>query len=233
MKPGALLKTKIGPDKNRDEFFFLYDSAGGKKIGSAKEATQLGTYDRTEYNLFTAYAYVKLTTPLAGGYRYAYIRENAVYEYTAKKTAYYVNSSTQRLNVRSTASTASTKNIIGTLNKGQLVGTTDGTNSNGFLQFTLATGGPGWVSKNYITTTKPAGTAAPAPDPTDTAASTPVSDPAQASTGERATTSVENRFGTGSLNTIFWVGVSLVAIAVGITLAKLYEKRKKAKRSTK
>ncbi|GAB3761370.1 SH3 domain-containing protein [Spirosoma pomorum] len=231
MKSGATLKTKIGPDKNRDEFFFLYDKPGGKKIGAAKEGTILGTYDRSESRLLTSYAYVKLATPLTGGYRYAYIRENAVYEYSAKKTAYYVNKSTQLLNIRSTPTTASSKNVVGTLKTGDLVGTTDGTTENGFLQFALAKGGTGWVSKNYITTTKPADATAPADDTTDTTESTPVSDPAQAGTVEQSTTAAENRFGTGALNILLWVGIGLIAVAVGITLAKVYGKRNPKKRT--
>jgi uncharacterized protein YgiM (DUF1202 family) len=231
MIAGAQLKTKTGLDKNRDEFFFLYDKAGGKKIGSAKEATILGTYERTENSLFTPYAYVKLATPLAGGYRYAYIRQNAVYEHTVKKVAFYVNSSTKKLNIRSTPATASSKNVIGTLTTGQLVGKTDGTLENGFLQFDLAKGGTGWVSKNYLTTTKPAGATAPADDQTDTGKSTPISDPADATTGSQVTTTLENRFGSGSLNVLFWVGIGLLAVAVGVGLAKYYEKSNKAKRT--
>jgi hypothetical protein len=224
MKTGAQLKTKIGLDKNRDEFYFLYDSAGGKQIGSIKEGTLIGTYDRTDEYLLTKYAYVKLATPLAGGYRYAFIRESAVYEYSPKTTTYYVNSKTTKLNVRSSASAASTKNVTGALSRNELIGTSDGTTSNGFLFFDLAKGGTGWVSKNYITTTTPAGVT-----PTPSTEPDPISDPAKQPTTGKVGTWLENLFGSGAVSTLIWVGVGLVAIAIGISLVRLYGKRRPTK----
>lgn len=235
MKYGAKLKTKTGPDKNRDEFFYIYDKPGGTKIGSVKEGSVIGTYERTESKLLTDYAYVKLTTPVtyAGSkYNYVYIRESAVYEYAPKLTTYYVKPTTTSVNVRSSPTTASSKNVIGSLKANAVVGTTDGTTQNGFFQFTLAKGGTGWVSRNYITSVAPAGAPTPTtPTPTtsgDTASEPDVvTDPATDSASEQAKTAVENTVGTGWLNILKWVGISLVALALGIAVAKLYEKRAK------
>lgn len=229
MKQGTQLKTKTGPDKNRDEYFFLYDKPGGTKIGSVKEGVLIGTYDRTDYALLTAYAYVKLLTTVKGA-RYAYIRESAVYAYTPKQTPYYVVGSTS-VNVRSSATASSSKNIVGVLTKNSLVGTSDGTRQNGFLFFTLAKGGTGWVSANYLTTKVPAGVKAPTTpsEPADsTQPDTPVNDPADQSGSETVVTATENRFGTAALSSLKWVGIGLIAVALGLALAKFYEKRRKS-----
>lgn len=235
MKQGTQLKTKTGPDKNRDEFYFLYDKPGGTKIGSAKEATLLGTYDRTEYALLTAYSYVKLTTPVKG-YRYAYIRESAVFPFTPVQTPYYVVGSTS-VNVRSSATASSSKNIVAVLTKNSLVGTSDGTRSNGFLFFTLAKGGTGWVSANYLTTTVPKGSkpvvvVSNPQDGTGDGNPAPVNDPNDQSGTEVIVTSMENRFGTASLSTLKWLGLGLIAVALGLALAKYYEKRKRMAKRT-
>ncbi|MVM34985.1 hypothetical protein GO755_33465 [Spirosoma sp. HMF4905] len=214
MKIGASLKTKAGPDKNVDEFFFLYTKPGGTKIGSVKESTVIGIYERTESYLLTDYAYVKLATPLTYNsvrYQYAYIRQEVVYEYLANSATYYVIPGPNSVNVRSTATSASSKNILLVLKPNALIGTTDGTTSNGFTLFSLASGGMGWVSRNYITSKVPAG-ALPTPDGTG-----PEPEPSVGTT-------LENTVGTGLLGTLKWVGIGLVAVIVGLVIAKLYQR---------
>lgn len=215
MKIGAQLKTKAGPDKNKDEFFFIYAKPGGTKIGSVKESTLIGTYERTESYLLTDYAYVKLATPLTYNsvrYQYAYIRLEVVYEYIDSLATYYVKPGSNSVNVRSSATSASSKNILLILKPNALIGTTDGTTSNGFTLFTLASGGMGWVSRNYITATVPAGVTPPTTDPGPMIP--------DYSTG----TVVENAVGTGWLSTIKWIGLGVLALAVGIVIAKLYQR---------
>ncbi|GAB3568864.1 hypothetical protein GCM10027578_22230 [Spirosoma luteolum] len=230
MIQGAKLKTKTGPDNNRDEFFFVYDRPGGTKIGAVKEGIVIGTYDRTESKLLTPYAYVRLTEPVTyngSSYRYVYIRESAVYEYAPSLTTYYVKPTTSRVNVRSSPTSASSKNVIGSLTANQLVGTTDGTTQNGFFQFSLAKGGTGWVSRNYITSTVPAGKTAPVSDPT--APADVVTDPATDSLLAQSGTEVENSLGSTGLLVLKWVGVALLALALGIGVAKWSTRKRSAR----
>ncbi|GEM_PF-7076478 len=225
MKTGATLKAKTGLDKNVDEFFFVYDKPGGTKIGAVKEDSVVGTYDRTESKLLTDYAYIKLTTPITYNgkvYYYAYMREAAVYEFSPNLTTYYVKSTTSKVNIRSSATTTSDKNIIGSLKANQLVGTTDGTTRNGFFLFTLASGKTGWVSRNYITSVVPKGTVAPSTsEKPDT-----VTDPATDSPAKKAATEVENTVGTTGLAVLKWAGIALLAITLGVVVARLYKNRK-------
>lgn len=225
MKTGATLKAKNGPDKNLNEFWFLYAKPGETKIGAVQEGVTVGTYDRTQYKLLTPYAYVKLATPIEYNgqvYRYAYIREASVYEYSPNLTTYYVKPTTKSVNVRSSSKTSSSNNIIGSLTANQIVGTTDGTTENNFFKFNLAKGGTGWVSRNYITSTIPAGKPSPS-----TATTTPdvMSDPADDTALQMVGTEVENSVGTSGLTVLKWVGVGLLAIALGIVVARIYKNR--------
>lgn len=226
MKYGAKLKSKTGLDKNKDEFFFVYDSPGGTKIGAVKESTFIGTFEKTVSRLLTDYAYVKLNIPITyngKSYQYGYVRQETVYEYTPSLTTYYAKPTTTSVNVRSSPTTASSKNIIGSIKANQLVGSTDGTTENGFFLFSLPKGGTGWVSRNYITSTVPAGTKE---------ASTPgtgvdvYTNPANDSVTDRAQTSVENTIGSTWLGVIKWAGITVIALAIGIAVAKLYERKK-------
>lgn len=226
MKYGAKLKSKTGLDLNRDEFFYVYDAPGGTKIGAVKESTFIGTFEKTVSKLLTDYAYVKLNIPLTyngKSYQYGYVRQATVYEYTPSLTTYYVKPTTPYVNVRSSATAASSKNLIGSLKANALVGTTDGTTENGFFHFTLATGKTGWVSRNYITSTVPAGVT---PKVTPGTNVDPTSNPANDSVTERAETTLENTVGSTWLTVIKWVGITVVALAIGIAVAKLYERKK-------
>lgn len=224
MKAGATLKSKTGLDKNVDEFFFVYDKPGGTKIGAVKESSIVGTYDRTESKLLTDYAYLKLATPITYNgklFQYAYIREAAVYEFSPNLTTYYVKSTTSKVNIRSSATAASDKNIIGSLTANQRVGVTDGTTSNGFFLFTLPSGKTGWVSRNYITSVVPKGAVAPSTsEKPDT-----VTDPATDSPTKQLGTEIENSVGTTGLAVLKWAGIALLAITLGIVAARLYKNR--------
>ncbi len=226
MKAGATLKSKTGLDKNVDEFFFVYDKPGGSKIGAVKEDTVVGTYDRTETKLLTDYAYVKLATPITYNkklYQYAYLRAATVYEFSPNLTTYYVKPTTSKVNIRSSATATSDKNIIGSLSANQKVGVTDGKTANGFFFFTLPSGKTGWVSRNYITSTVPKGAVAPSTsEKPDT-----ITDPATDSQAKQFGTEVENTVGTSGLAVLKWVGIGLLAVALGIVAARLYKNRKR------
>lgn len=59
------------------------------------------------------------------------------------------------VNIRKSASTTASK-FKNQLSKGDIIGTSDGTLSNGFLKFNLKIGGTGYVSKTYCTLQSPA-----------------------------------------------------------------------------
>ena len=227
MKYGAKLKSKTGLDKNRDEFFFVYATPGTSvKIGAVKESTFIGTYEKTQSKLLTDYAYIKLNIPITyngKSYQYGYVRQDAVYEYTPSLTTYYAKPTTTSVNVRSSPTSASSKNIIGSVKMNQVVGSTDGTTENGFFLFSLPKGGTGWVSRNYITSAVPTGTKATTTPGSGVDVS---SNPADDSVTERAETTLENTVGSTWLTVIKWAGITVIALAIGIAVAKFYERKK-------
>lgn len=222
MKAGAILKTKTGPDKNAVEFFFIYSDKGTTRVGQVTETTVIGTLDRIETKLLTDWAYVKLDKPVTSGgkvYNYVYIRADRVYEFTEGLKTYYVTASS--LNVRSTPSSASRSNILGTVAKGVVAGTSDGQQQNGFLYVRLAKplGGKsfGWLSMAYLSSNAPGSTSS-----TSTTSTTGVGisddEPTPTQKGEII---VENAVGTPFLDIAKWGAIGVLAFIAGYMIVKL------------
>ena len=155
MNAGQLLKTKSSVDKNDTTGgWFLEATPGGQHIGSFPQNTVLGTFEkevRPTLKAFTLYYYVKLANPFSSGgkvYNYAYILAEKVFAYSPTMQTAFVKKSVKSLNVR--ASPSLTAKVLKTVAGGAVIGTTDGSQRNGFYLVNLGENALGWVSANYV-----------------------------------------------------------------------------------
>ena len=129
------------------------------KIGEVKKGIKFGLLQ--SLNFVTGYAYVQLYSPtlyLGKTQYYGFVKLTDIVEsgiFSGTGTKYYVGTNVNSvLNIRNSGSATGT--IHAKLQRGSLIGTRiDSTETNGFWKFNLATGGIGYASAKYVTSTAP------------------------------------------------------------------------------
>ncbi len=235
MQTGQILRTRTAGANDTGQWK-AFDKPGGVAVAAFNQQVTVGTYAGEEktgvIGFRTTFYKIRLleaVTYKGKSYPYVYMEEAKVFAYTATSKTYKASTT---VNVRSTPSSASLSNKIGSVAKGAVAGTSDGTEKNGFLYVKLANPSAmkgytyGFIAKTLLTAVATPTPATPTPSTGGTPTGPTTNDPDSVeepavTTGEQVTGFGERLLGEKGAKVARYALLAGLSVLIGFVVWSL------------
>jgi hypothetical protein len=236
MQVGQILRTRTA-GANDNGSWKAFDKPGGVAVTAFKQGLTIGTFAAEEkigvYGFRTTFYKIRLleaVTYNGKSYQYVYMEESKVFAYTAESKTY---KAANTVNVRTTPNAANLRNKIGSVAKGAVAGTSDGTERNGFLYVKLTSPMSGYtygfIAKTYLTavassTTTPSTTPSTGGTPATPTSEAPTTEEQPTTTTDKVTGLGERYLGEKGMRVARYALLGGLALLVGYVVWKVFKK---------